>query len=195
MAFLPEGYKAPEKPSTYWNKWKQGQNKFRALGSAIAGWEWWVNEADGSRKPVRVKTIAEVPNDKLGKGEDKAKFFWKFPAWNYSAEQIQILDIKQRSIQEDLEENYINNPAWGDLTQYDVIINRKGETLTDTKYTVTALPHRPIDSDITEKYKTLHINMQAFYVGEDPFTSNATANEQVVSPVDFDDISDPEFAK
>ena len=60
--FLPKDYETPETPSNYMEL-AEGQNYFRVLASAVVGYEWWVDASEKSRKPMRVRTADEVPEE------------------------------------------------------------------------------------------------------------------------------------
>ena len=60
--FLPKDYETPEIPSHYMEL-EEGVNTFRILSSAIVGYEWWVDSSENGRKPMRVRTADEVPEE------------------------------------------------------------------------------------------------------------------------------------
>jgi hypothetical protein len=74
--FLPKGYETPEVPSNYM-EFEEGQNYFRALSSAIVGYQWWIENGEG-RKPVRVRTLEEVPEEFRNALDNRqnARHFW-----------------------------------------------------------------------------------------------------------------------
>ena len=164
-SFLPKGTEEPEKISRFFNKWALGANKFRAIGDAIIGYEWWA-PGDGRKDAHRVKTIDEVPPEFKSGGDDDVKYFWKFPIYDYSTGMIRILHISQKTIREELTD-YLNNPDWGDFREYDITVTAKGDGF-DRKYTVVPSTKK----EVTEEIKLasgLYINMEAFFAGEDPF--------------------------
>lgn len=187
MSFLPEDYEAPVPTSRYWNKWEKGANKFRALGDAIVGWEWWTEE-DGKKKPNRVQATYRdmIPNE-YKSGENSAYFFWAFPVWDYQTKSIRILTIKQSTIWSYLEDFY-KNPDWGSLKEYDVTVTAKGDGF-DREYTVTPSPKKELDKDIEAEWKNTHINMQALFEGEDPFEpAEGSANGGEPEPAGKEDV-------
>ena len=70
--FLPQGYETPETPSHYMEL-EEGPNAFRILSSAIVGYEWWVDAAEHGRKPIRVRTADEVPEEVKHATENRAR--------------------------------------------------------------------------------------------------------------------------
>ena len=169
--FLPEGYKTPEIPSNYL-EFDEGQNAFRILSSAIIGYKWWVDTGEGGRKPVRVRTAAEVPTEvkNATDNQSKAKHFWAFTVFNYKTKSIQILELKQQTIMRAIEA-LVNNAKWGNPKQYDMIIEKvkTGAKDWDVEYNVIPEPPTPLDPGIAELAKSVPVNLNALYNGDDPF--------------------------
>src|SRR4051794_24271235 len=95
--FLPEGYQTPEVPSNYMTL-EEGQNGFRVLSSAVIGYEWWMENGEEGRRPVRVRSVDEIPEEvrQATDNRQKAKHFWAFSVYNYKTQTIQILELKQK---------------------------------------------------------------------------------------------------
>src|SRR5918992_821818 len=169
--FLPEGYKTPEIPSNYL-EFDEGQNAFRILSSAIIGYKWWVDAGEKSRKPIRVRTAAEVPTEvkNATDNQSKAKHFWAFTVFNYKTKSIQILELKQQTIMRAIEA-LVNNAKWGNPKKYDIIIEKvkTGSKDWDVEYNVIPEPSTPLDAGIAELAKHIPVNLNALYKGEDPF--------------------------
>lgn len=171
MSFLPNGYDVPKTPSNYM-KLEQGENKFRVLSEhPVLGFEYWTNE----KKPVRSKEIwQEAPND-IKIQNDKSwqqsvKHFWAFVIWNYKTENIEILEITQKSIQGALSAIF-QSEEWGHPSGYDVSITRSGEGM-DTEYIVNPKPPKPLDPFIAEMFKDKKINLEALFESGDPFAND-----------------------
>jgi hypothetical protein len=174
--FLPDKYQIPDSNTGYF-KFKQDENKFRVLSSAIVGYESWIDE-DGKRKPLRWKMDEKMSVEKIG---DDPKHFWAFVVWNYQEEKVQILEITQKGIMKSIQ-SLVSDEDWGDPKNYDIVVTRKGEGL-ETEYQVNPKPKKELDSGITQFYKDLHINLEALFKGEDPFSSELTDK-------DIDDIAE-----
>jgi len=169
--FLPEGYKTPDIPSNYMEL-EEGQNAFRILSSAIVGYKWWVDNGEGSRKPLRVRTADEVPTDVQNATDNqaKAKHFWAFTVYNYETKSIQVLELKQQTIMRAIEA-LVKNAKWGDPKKYDLIIEKvkTGTKDWDVEYSVIPEPPTPLDAGIAELAKNIPVNLTALYNGNDPF--------------------------
>lgn len=179
MSFLPNDYKIPAGPSNYM-KFEPGANKFRIVGDAITGYEYWT-EKDDKKSPVRVKKLSDVPVARRF-GEDRAKHFWAFPVYNYSSEQVQVLSINQVTIQTVIEA-YTSNPDWGNPKEYDITVTKKGEGW-DTEYIVTPSPKKPISEEIASLVSGTPIRMEALFTNEDPFEIAIEPTE--IDPDDLD---------
>ena len=161
MGFLPTGYEPPKNGGSYM-KLADGKNKFRVLGSAIVGYEWWT-EVEGKRSPSRSKTLQEA----VEKGVEPLKHFWAFPVWNYQTEAIEVLELTQKTIMAAITQ-LVSDDEWGDPKEYDITVTRTGKEL-DTKYSVTPSPKREIDPVVTVVFQEMKINLDALFVGGDPF--------------------------
>lgn len=173
MTALPKNYETPEAPSKYM-KFQDGDNKFRLLSDVSVGWEYWKDNADGDRKPYRVKGQNDVPEaDWAFINEDNPiKHFWVMTVYNHNSKQIQVLEITQNSIQLALEK-YDKNPDWGSLRGYNIVVSRErtGSRPMDVKYHVMASPKTKVDEGILKLYEDLHLDMDAWMESKDPFAN------------------------
>jgi hypothetical protein len=160
--FLPSDYKVPHGPSNYM-KLEVGENKLRIMDSPIVGYEWWVVEEDGKRKPMRVHIGQRNPAD--------SKHFWACPVWNYKAKRVQILEITQKSIQRALGALAADS-EWGSPLNYDISIVREGEGM-ESRYQVIPAPHKALDPVIRDTFARTKVSLEALFVGEDPFAQEA----------------------
>jgi len=171
--FLGDDYKLPE--TSNYMKFKEGDNKFRVLSSAIVGWEYW-NE---DNKPVkRRENWNTVPDDiKTEKdGSVRINHFWAFVVWNYEAEKIQVLELTQKGIMKYIQ-SLVKNIKWGDPKGFDITVNRTGSGF-DTEYTCTADPHSKFDEKIIKQYEDMNIKLDALFTGGDPFMSKSDDKEE-----------------
>lgn len=159
--FGDASYKIPE--TSKYMKFKEGENNFRILSSAIIGYEYF----NTSNKPVRSRTpFDETPDIK---NDSEVKHFWAFVVWNYEAERIQILELTQTGIMKYIQ-SLIKNPKWGSPKGYDITVNRTGAGL-NTEYTTVCSPHSSLPVEITNAYAKTNINLSALYENADPFKS------------------------
>ena len=158
--FLPEDYKSPKSSSNYM-KLNDGENKFRILSAPIYGWEDWLD-----KKPVRYRM-----EDKPSKSIDPTKpikHFWAMIVWNYTEEQVQILQITQASIRDSIE-NMSRDPEWGLPYFYDIKVFKKGEGK-DTKYAINPAPPKQLNPEVEIYFKEKPCNLEALFTSEDPFS-------------------------
>ena len=190
MSFLPKNYEQPSGKSNYM-KLEDGDNKFRVLGSAIVGWEWWTEDKEGKRKPNRVKSqndisdsdLDEINHQEAATNRTQLKHFWAFPVLDRKDKNIKILEITQSSIQSAINK-HVKNEDWGDPKDYDFTITREGEKL-NTKYSVIASPKTKLDEGVAQAYKDMNINLDALYNSDDPFAAN----------IDLDEIDDNDCSR
>jgi hypothetical protein len=174
MTFLPPEYNVPDSPSAYM-KFKQGANRFRILGPAVTGYEYWNIE----NKPIRQrKQFDLIPEDIKLKDDgtySDIKHFWAFPVWNYQDNMVQILEITQASIQRGLKIKIDNRD--GNASNNDFIVTRTG-TGFDTEYDVDVADPSPIPTDAVVALKAKPINLEALFDGGDPFKLSANPQPQ-----------------
>jgi hypothetical protein len=148
--FLPKGYQTPE-PERRYMEFAEGQNTFRVLSHAVIGYEWWTESKENGRRPVRVRTAEEVPEDVRNAVDlqDRPKHFSTFTVHNYAAQAIQVLEIKQQTIMRAIE-SLINNPKWGSPWEYDLTIEKvkTGARDLDVEYHVIPEPKAELDEGI-----------------------------------------------
>lgn len=142
-------------------KLQEGANKFRILTPTITGYELWTDE----NKPVR---YAKYPESIPGniRPDSKIKHFWCFVVWNYAQEAVQILELTQSTIQTAINDLVILE-EWGDPSNYDITVTRKGEGL-ETQYTVQPSPHKPVSAQILKAFESKKINLSALFDGGNP---------------------------
>jgi len=159
--FFPSSeYKMPS--TNNYMKFVEGPNPFRVLSHAIVGYEYFTFE----NKPVRQKeNFDSIPSDI--KKDGSINHFWAFAVWNYNEQRIQVLELTQKTVMNPMQA-YIKNPKWGDPKKYDFVVNRKGSGM-ETDYSVITEPHSDLDVNILDKAKKMKLNLEAMFVGEDPF--------------------------
>jgi hypothetical protein len=169
--FLPKDYQAPEVQSNYMTL-EEGVNSFRVLTPAIVGYEWWVETQAEGRRPVRVRTLEEIPDEvrEATDSRQKAKHFWAMTVYNYKSQTIQILELKQKTVMRAIEA-FVKNPKWGDPQHYDLQIEkvRTGSQDRDVEYNVIPEPPSELDEGIVELARSVPVRLEALYEGADPF--------------------------
>jgi len=158
-SFLDDSYTAPTAQGGYM-KFEQGENKFRILSRPILGWLDWKD-----KKPLRFRMDAK-PNAPIDPAK-KIKHFWAVAVWNYSKEEVQVLEITQSGLQNSITA-LSRDEDWGSPLGYDLKVTRTGSGM-ETEYVINPLPHKPTSKDILEAYANKPINLEALYDGGDPF--------------------------
>ena len=167
MGFLPEGASAPKENSKYLRP-TEGTIKFRAVGEAVVGFEYW----DNNKKPVRLKKQPSNKPDNIRLNDDGSytiKYFWAFPVIdrNDLGGVVKVLELTQSSIMRDLEA-YLTNEDWGDITGYDISITGTGKSM-ERRYSTIASPHKPLTADEKKTIKDNPVNLEALFLNLDPF--------------------------
>ncbi len=192
MSFLPENYKEPV--ISNYMEFEDGDNTFRVLDSAVMGWEYWTDMiVDGEKKsrPVRVKEYDAIPLGEVNVnkfGNLNLSFFWAFPVYNFDAQRIQILVVKQKTVRTPMQKN-IKNPKWGDPRDYNFVVSKDQDEKGKIFYTVTTEPKEPLDKAIIQKYKSMSIDMNAWMAGKDPFKPSNEVKESEESYNEADEVA------
>lgn len=160
--FLPDNYELPNANQNYM-KFEKGENRFRILSKAIAGWLDWQDKKP-HRFPIDKKPAKPFdPNKPI-------KHFWAFVVWNYNHQCIQILEITQAGIQKSISD-ISKDEEWGSPFEYDLKVNRKGEGL-ETEYSITPSPKKNLSEEVKKAALDKPCYLEALYAGEDPWTVN-----------------------
>ena len=139
-------------------------------GSMIEGYRAFINN-----KPIRRKTLEEIPIDQLGTNsfgqQEKPVLFWAFPVFVFDETNVQICEIHQVGLMRELE-RLGNNPNWGDPRLYDIDIMKTGGG-NRTAYQLTpkreSFPEEHADS---AGLAADSIDLQKLFASEDPFLSS-----------------------
>lgn len=185
------------KPGEYLNKLPQGNTRLRVLSKQdVSGYEMWIDvEVEGRDepvpKPIRKKGIMELPLPSEGKP------FNAVIVWNYEEEACQIWFVRQPSILNQIS-TYEHTPSWGDVTGYDIIVNRKGTSKVDTKYQVMPESKTPLSQEIKDAVKDIHIDLEQLYAtdenphGGDPFAQPEQTTKERVAQAQADNAKQVE---
>lgn len=157
--FLPDEASEPKSKSNYTMPLDEGQHKLRVLSSAIVGYEEWKQEGE-KKVPVRHKVGEEPPFGADGK---EPKYFWAFVVWNYEQERVQIMSVTQKTIRTQMQA-LIDQEAWGNPQDYDLVITRAGTKIDDTVYTVMPNPHSKAPA-----IEYIEPDLNVWMKSEDPF--------------------------
>ena len=174
MGFLPKDYQEPSTGNNRYLRLQKDQTaKIRILGSfedgsGIMGWQGWETTDDGSRRPVRgTKDEKGTVQDKSS--EEKVKFFWALPVYDYEAKSLKVWEITQKTIRDQIS-MLAGDEDFGNPNHYDLKVSRTGDGF-DTEYKVNALPPSDLTKEVQEVIDTelIHIKMKELFTGGDPF--------------------------
>ena len=171
--FLDSDYEVPQKAGNYM-RFDEDENKFRILDKPIMGYEYWITNKDGSRKPIRKQMDEDIPVEEL-EGDEIPKHFWAMPVYNYQEEKIQILEITQKSILKSIRA-LERSKDWGSPLNYDIIVFKTGQKL-ETRYNVQPAPPKPLSKALLDDYKDMEIDLEALFEGKDPFGKDKFIDE------------------
>ncbi len=175
-------FEEPERYGDY-AKFKEGQNTFRILSEGIFGVEYWTETFDQESGKVKNKPTRLPITEASSLDNDDWSYFYAFFVWNYTAQKIQILSTTKRGIVKGLK-ILVDNQRWGNITEYDICINKRQTKQDDAKsveYTVTPEPKTDLDPEIYEKWENSKFNRNVLYmlfVGLDPFEIKRQLQEE-----------------
>jgi len=167
MDFLPEGFENLENKKSFWNTkdLKQGENRMRIVMRPIAGWIEWRTNDDGTKTPLRYRPD-QKPRESLNP-EQPVKRFWACYVWDYSREDLFIIEFTQAGILKPLLA-LAKDPEWGNFINYDIKITKTG-ALKNTEYAVTPVAPKPINDAITNALLIKPVKLEALFDNGDPW--------------------------
>lgn len=183
--FLDDTYEVPVKTGTYM-KFEDGENRFRILARPVMGYEYWVDSTGAIQdrtesrikgetyKPVRTKKGAVISPEQY----DASKHFWAMPVWNYKTNQVEILQITQKTILQAIV-TFNRMEEWGSPLGYDIQVFKKGTKL-DTTYQVTPAPHKPLTEEQKKAFEDTPVNLEALFSGKDPFEKISEQEKEII---------------
>lgn len=175
MSFIPENFEVPTGGSNY-TKLEEGETRIRILSQkAIFGYEVWSN-----KKPYRYKSQSAIdvtPDKNLDGSDGKVRRFLAFIVWNYNTESVEACSITQSSVMTAIDQ-LSNDPDFGDPTGYDIKITKKGKGM-ETKYTVIAVPPKPVAEEIKKAYAAKPGKLENLFASLDVFM----ASEEATAPM------------
>ena len=142
------------------SKLKEGESKFRVMVDPIAGWLDWQDN-----KPFRYRA-KDRPTHSFDPDKPMKKFIALY-VWDYERRDLFVLEVTQGSIIKSIEK-LARDADWGDLTAYDIKINKTGSSL-DTRYEVTSVPHKAAPEDALKRLQEAPVRLSALFEGKDPW--------------------------
>lgn len=165
----------PESSRKYFKPKEPGEYRLRFLEEPVVGFVGWKN-----KKPVR-KEYGEPWAASDTDDEKEPKLFWAAPVWNCDAKQVQVWEITQKSIRSAIKK-LATKKSWGKITGYDIILEREGTGMDDTKYSVTPDEKCAISHEIEEAWNDVQafgrFNINELFVDGDPFDAKTPASRQ-----------------
>lgn len=123
----------------------QGDNEIRVLTKPYQFVVHWVKDASGSTRKIR----CAIENCPLCKNGEKTQCRWYLGVLDRKSGHPKILEISSQ-IYLGIKK-HVNNPKWGDVTAYDISINR-GPKGSQPLYTVMGDPNK---TPLTDEEKAL----------------------------------------
>lgn len=145
------------------------ETRLRFFGSGLTGFEAWTVDD----QPIRWETKPEeLPaNIKQREGYQTLKRFLAGVVYDYASDDFKILQLTQKILMEQLFK-YIADEDYGDPTNYDIKISKKGEGL-KTKYTLVAAPPKEVKPALQARFDELKCDLTRLFDNEDPFGSSS----------------------
>ena len=166
----------PPNVSKYVSKFDLWDSKFRVLWKPWVYREFYTNKKNDDWKIVVWRGKDEPSSDyfeenaQLGDYGKQLFFVWALPAWDYKQEAVVVLQLKKRSLVNQMYD-YSNNKDWWDPTKYDITINKSGSGK-ETRYSLTPVPPKELSKEIKQEIKNTPINVSVLIDNGDPFKDN-----------------------
>lgn len=148
-----------------------GNNRYRVLSDVVTGWEGWKD-----KKPFRHEgNVCHITADQVDTNKDgkpNINYFWAMIVWSYTDKRVQTLEITQKTIMNALVQLEQNEEDFGDLKNYDIIIN-KSKVGDKTSYTVQGTPSKALTQEQQEAYESSEADLSKLFNGEYPIKEEA----------------------
>jgi len=103
----------------------------------------------------------------LSDARPNINYFWAMTVWNYKENKVQVLTITQKTIMGALVQLEENTEDFGDLKNYDIIIN-KSKVGDKTSYTVQGTPSKPLTEEIKTAFEESKVDLSKLFDGKYP---------------------------
>jgi len=159
---------APERKASgqYFKAKNPGEYTLRVLADPIPGELGWKG-----KKPVR-KRAGESWTEADCDDVDKVRTVWMCPVWSYDEKKVMVWEIPQKSIRDAIR-GLVKKKAWGPITGYDVVLERKGTGLEDTEYSLTPENKGDVSNEVLKAWDDVNafgkFNIEELFSGGDPF--------------------------
>lgn len=193
---LPKDFKAEQSQVSKYtlNNLKTDEKiKIRVLSEFIDGKSVWGEDKEGRRIVTRRRKgepmlVGAIGVNKFTGKPESIKQFIAAVVYNYTTQQLEVFETDKSTIIGQIVDME-NNEDWGDCREYDLTISRTGEKM-ETKYSI--LPSNKTKFAVKIDKKELQsINLDALYVGGDPFSSEQVYEENVPQERSAEDSFDP----
>ena len=169
---------SPERGGTgnYFKAKVPGEYTVRVLADFIPGELAWKG-----KKPVRKRTGESWVEDDCD-DVDKIKTIWMGPVWNYAEEKVQVWEIAQKGIRAAIR-SLVKKKAWGPITGYDLVLERKGTGIDDTEYLLVPENKGPAPDAAIKAFEDAcafgKFNIEELFYGGDPFDAKLRGKDGV----------------
>ena len=167
MAWLQED-QIPKSTSRY-TKLDEGETRLRIVSEPIAGIEAWQYKKPIRRRRSEPFTKEEVLSFDTPKYGDKVKEWIACVVYNYNTKQVELWQIKQKSIISQLQSLTTDSdfPELFDLKEYDIkIIREDGDKV---EYTVKNFQPKELSEEIRNEVESTKVRLDALYDNGNPF--------------------------
>ena len=162
--------------------------RMRCVGVGITGWVGWTN----AKKPHRLATKPAPeqyhPDIQTADGEPY-KHFVATIVYVYETDEFKVLEMTQKMLINPLMK-CIQNPEYGQPTDFDITIEKEGSGKEGTKYTLIPSPPKPLSKAIASRFAETDVDMKALFRDGDPL--NPGGAKSAADPVDDDEDEEDE---
>jgi len=145
------------------------ETRLRFFGSGLTGYEAWTVDNKPMRWPLKPE---ELPaNIRQKEGYEPIKRFLAGVVYDYASDDFKILHMTQKTLRDQLMQ-YYTDEDYGDPTNYDIKISKKGEGI-KTEYTLVAAPPKEVKPALQARFDDLECDLTRLFDNEDPFGSSS----------------------
>lgn len=176
------------------SKFPEGkEQRFRVFGVGLTGYEGWIVNEGGKKKPIRWAVKPEddqlpanmARDEKTGAIQEIKRFLCAL-VWDYGKDAFAILNVTQKSIMKDMMGLMADELDFGDIRNYDIKITKTGSGV-DSRYSTTGAQIREAPAAAIAAYEDpeFFCDLSLMMENLDPFDPKSR-EKKLEDPSDLD---------
>lgn len=160
--FIQEANDALEKSGSSFFELETGDNMFRIVSEFKWGYKF--NYQNREEAKERKYPFFRTDDPEVAANKSKLNLIATMVVFDYKSGSLKSFNVHQKDILKGMK-SYLDNPKYGDLTGYDIVIKKVGEGR-ESRYQVMANPPEEYSPEIIEALNEVEIVLDNAFEGE-----------------------------